>query len=556
MEKRKHLIIQVILTIVVFFAYFLELSRRRGPLVESLKRLSPLFLGITFFAFIILLILGAKKIVLPFASLKRNHLIILGLVALFAFCLSFFVAPRTHRIYYDENIYLHIGQSIAYSGRAQMVNFGEIKYGELFVRQGEYNKQPNSYPFLLSILYRIFGCRENLSFLFNNITFVLSVLTVFGIAYLLFKSFKIGIYAALAAAVIPQNILWHNTTSVEPSNTLFLALTIFLLLSATRSSSLRLYFLAVVSGCFAAQFRVESLLIFPLLIIIVGLTDRKAFREQKIYYAVPLALGLLLPHILHLYYFRGHPWGAVGTQEKLSLGFLGHNLATNGGFFLNNKDFPVLLTLFAVLAFLSRRFVRERLLLLMWFAFFWGVFLFFYAGSYNYGADVRFSLMAFPSLAVMAAFGLATLDDLIRKHAKIQGPFALSVIVLAFLAFAPKARTVGQEAWAARADHFYAREMLKQIPENSIVFTHNPCLFLFWGKSSAQASILTAQDENGLRGLRDSFPGGLYFHYNYWCNVSDPVQTGFCKSVLEKFGHEEVVRYKERDYEYVLYRLD
>src|SRR5512142_1503100 len=185
MEDRKPLIAQVLLTIAVLAAYAFGLSRGASVLVEDLKRLSPLFIGAAFFALIILWIVNARTIFAPFAALPKKDLILVGLVAVLAVGLAVLVAPRTHRIYYDESIDLNIGQSIASTGRAQMVNYGEIRSGELIVRQGEYNKQPNSYPFLLSLVYRLFGRSEGLSFLFNNLVFVLGALTIFGIAFLL-----------------------------------------------------------------------------------------------------------------------------------------------------------------------------------------------------------------------------------------------------------------------------------------------------------------------------------------------------------------------------------
>jgi hypothetical protein len=214
------------------------------------------------------------------------------------------------------------------------------------------------------------------------------------------------------------------------------------------------------------------------------------------------------------------------------------------------------LTLAVFLAFLSKKFIKQKLQAFVWFLLFWGVFLFFYAGSYYYGADIRFSLMAFPPFALLAGVGLFNFDSWIKKRFGKGTLFSLIVIALAFLAFAPKASTVGQEAWAARYDHYYAKVMLKSVPPNSIIFTHNPSIFLFWGASSAQASILAGYDQNGLNGLRMSFPGGVYFHYNFWCNVSDPLQQSFCKSILDKFPHSEVAKYQERDYTYILYKIE
>ena len=60
--------------------------------------------------------------------------------------LTLFVAPRTNRIFYDEQIYQSIGQNLADLKLAQMCNDGSVEYGRLQCASGEYNKQPYAYP--------------------------------------------------------------------------------------------------------------------------------------------------------------------------------------------------------------------------------------------------------------------------------------------------------------------------------------------------------------------------------------------------------------------------
>lgn len=554
MEKIKRVVPPALLTLAILAALIIEIGRGQARLLESLKTLSPLGLSITFALLIVLLAAGLRDLLRPFAGLPPGTGIALAGLLLFAFFLAFFVAPRTHRIYYDENIYLHLGQTIASTNTAQMTNFGEIRNGRLIVSQGEYNKQPNAYPFFLSLFYRIFGRSENLSFLINNFFFALSCLLVFGLGVLLCGSARIGLYAAAAFAVIPQNILWHNTTSVEPANTFFIGFTVFVFLVFLRTGRRRLFFLAVVAACFTAQFRLESALIFPLLGVLAFIENPGALKQARFAYALPLGLLLGLPHLLHLYCFLGDPWGAGG--EKLSLFHVRANLRTNGLFFLDNKDFPVILTVFFLLALIGGGFFKEKLKLLFWFVFFWSVFLFFYAGSYYYGADVRFALMVFPPFSLLAGIGLFRVDNLLKKLRTKDLPAASAAVILSFFLFLPESRTVGEEAWAARADHRYARTMFEALPGDGLVFTHNPNMFLFWGKSAAQASLLANSDEPQLAELRRRFPGGIFFHFNFWCNVSDPIQTSFCRAVLAKFPHREVLRYQERTYAYVLYKIE
>ena len=63
-----------------------------------------------------------------------------------ALALTLFVAPRTNRIFYDEQIYQGIGQNLADLRLAQMCNDGSVEYGRLQCASGEYNKQPYAYP--------------------------------------------------------------------------------------------------------------------------------------------------------------------------------------------------------------------------------------------------------------------------------------------------------------------------------------------------------------------------------------------------------------------------
>ena len=138
-----------------------------------------------------------------------------------------------------------------------------------------------------------------------------------------------------------------------------------------------------------------------------------------------------------------------------------------------------------------------------WFAVFWGVFLSFYAGSYNYGADVRFSLMSYAPLAVLAGVGMSRL---VRAAAvKIgagpaRGIAIASGSLLQFTWYLPWVRSVGEEAWAARADVEFASEVARQLPPNALVLTHNPGMFHVWGANAAQLSI--AVDEAGIRARR------------------------------------------------------
>ena len=187
--------------------------------------------------------------------------------------------------------------------------------------------------------------------------------------------------------------------------------------------------------------------------------------------------------------------------------------------------------------------------------------LLFYAGSYNYGADVRYSLMTYPPLAVLGGLGCGPSSrdaspPLPRELVRALKPRALVVTILLFqfLWYAPVVRATTEEAWAARADVRFAQAFAGEIPPNAYVLTHNPGMFHLWGVNAGQMSRVTANPAY-LRFLAERYSGGLYLHWNFWCNVNDPVQQDICRQALALGPADAVREYRERDQRFAFYRL-
>jgi hypothetical protein len=298
-----------------------------------------------------------------------------------------------------------------------------------------------------------------------------------------------------------------------------------------------------------------------------------------------IAFALIIPHIWHFFAMSDQSWGASGA--KFSTSFFPNNLTVNGFYFLNNKGFPVLFTLLALAGLAAWKGRPGRggeeigpgsvSLILLWFLLFWGIFLFFYAGSYKYGADVRFALVCFMPLAVLAGLG----GDALRKWVaggedapKGEGeaaagggrpglrtvyrrPFAALLILLllfCWLKFVPLVRLVGQEAWGARYDHKYSHEFIRKIPNRSIVVTHIPTMFLLWGQNAIQ-SYAGINNPDLIRDLMTRYNGHVYFHKNYWCNTLNDENKTICNGMQLRYDLEPVAVAREQSYEYGLYRM-
>lgn len=540
----------VILAALFFWCLSFDSDRLRGQLVSII----PWFLEVNFLLIVIGIALsfGAVRSLLGEISSKKWCLV--STTVMLAMVMAAFVAPRTHRIFYDENIYLNIGQTMAVQKKAAMCAEGYNRYGEYHCGQLEHNKQPYAFPHLISMVYRVFGPSETAGFVFNNVAFGLSIVTVFLIGFLLFDSFSVGVYSALIYGLIPENIIWANTTAVEPSTAFFAGLVIVAGLIYLKERGAKTLFLLSVLLPYSVQFRSESILIALIVGLMILLYDKETLRDKKTHLLLALSFALVIPHIVQLYAVRGESWGSSGP--RMSVAYFLQNFRVNSLFYFKNASFPILYTLLFGAGLFSKGKVRERLVLITWFLTFWGIFLFFYAGSFEFGQDVRFSLVSYMPLSLLAGLGLFKLERLLEPKGlgRPAQVILIAAVCLSFTGFLPFVRTVGEEACQARADHRYAREMAELLPEDSMVLTHNPNMFLLWGKSAAQASIAT-HNEPLMDHFFQRYTGGVFFHYNYWCNTDDPREQAFCRNILDNYDHTALAEYTERGYTFVLYRL-
>ena len=251
---------------------------------------------------------------------------------------------------------------------------------------------------------------------------------------------------------------------------------------------------------------------------------------------------------------RNEGWGT--TQERLSLGYVADNLRVNGWFYLADARFPATYTLLAILGLSGRRAEAGRMAMAFYFLLFFGIALLFYAGSYDYGADVRYSLATYPPLMILGGLGVARL---VRGFERVKPGLPTlqgltAALAVQFVWYLAVVRTTADGAWAARADVQFARSLVPDLRGNSYVLTHNPGMFQVWGVNAGQMSLALTNPAR-LDELATRYPGGVYLHWSFWCNVQDPIQREFCAKILELRPGEPVREHQERDQHYILYRL-
>jgi hypothetical protein len=486
----------------------------------------------------------------------------LAILSALGVALTVFAAPRTNRIFYDEQIYQGVGQNIADTRRAQMCNDGNIEYGRLRCASGEYNKQPYAYPHALSLAYRVLGVRPGTAFAVNAVAMALTICAVYFLVWVAFRDRDAALFAGLLIALMPEQLLWSATAAVEPTASLAAVVAVLSAAHYVRSGRWPAGLMVVVAAAYAVQFRPESILILPVIAFILWPRLRVDLTRPRSWGAVTLFLCLVVVHAAHLFAIRHIDWGTTGP--RFSFRYIQTNLPVNGWFYLYDERFPVAFTILGLTGLVSVRQRREAWSMAMYFLLFFAVGLVFYAGSYNYGADVRYSLMTYPPLAVLGGLGAAWLARLSAQLApRLGSPFAtpgiaralmVTLVLFQFLWYAPVVRATTEEAWAARADVRFAQSFAREIPRNSYVLTHNPSMFHLWGVSAGQISLVTSNPAY-MRFLAQHYSGGLYLHWNFWCNAQDPTQQEICRKAFSIVPVEVAKEYRERDQHFAFYRM-
>ena len=192
-----------------------------------------------------------------------------------------------------------------------------------------------------------------------------------------------------------------------------------------------------------------------------------------------------------------------------------------------------------------------------YFALFFVMGLLFYAGSYNYGADVRYSLLDLSAdcdprrcrsqTALGAGSTASHGETAARALSPVRSRFSSCGISRAY---ARRRRKHGRREPTCA---LHAR-LFGICRRNSFVLTHNPGMFHVWGVNAGQMSLMVSSPTY-VDQLSDRFAGGIYLHWNFWCNVADPVQQEFCRLALSRGPSTLVSQYRERDYRYAMYRL-
>ena len=477
------------------------------------------------FLLLMLSLPGLLKILrFEWGKLSRSTKNSLWLLLLLALALRLFLPPAGHRLFYDEDLYLNMGQNIAELGRTQNTLWGETFYG-IYKNYSSYlNKEPSGFPFVLSLVFTLFGVGEAQAFLFMKILGGLAVLPVFGIGLLMFGE-SVGVFAALLFALLPVHIIWSASASSEPTYAFFSALAVFLLLLFSRHRETSVKIALVSTLALAVQCRIEGmLLLIPALAVLIF--NRGKLKFSQFLWMGGLLLFLIFPYLLHFNYVKQMDWESE-TGVKFALRYFALNLPPNLQFFTANRQFPLLysfLILLGLIYGLKRERLRNTFCLALWSLIFYLPYLFYYAGSYAWGVNVRYAIFITVPLCILAASGLDWLLGRLElifptsREEVAQGApsratvLILMLIFLQFLPFLNIIRTPYEECWDGRAEHKFLTDFCRTLPENCFIITGTPALVLLTGKGAIETRNFNDETLKWMRNRKAE----IYLFEDYW----------------------------------------
>ena len=561
MNLRERIIVIFPIVLIILFLYIIitaiEQNFENNLIKENLMWIIPIFLAIAFFLLIFSFIWSFKVLKNLFKKIDRKTWIALLLIFIVGLSLRVFVAPHTDRILFDEDMYLQIGQNIVLYGKAGMCDYGDLEQCYIIWL----NKQPNGYPFLMSFTF-LFGTGETAAHYVTAVISSLTILTVFFISYLLFEDKKISLLSSLIFSFIPIAIRWAPTTSSDTVFLFFMGLTVFAFLSYFKSKDNKVLLFSFVSLAYAIQIRPEGALLIGVIMILFLILARDLFSilSNKRFLAILIIFSILIiPHLLHLNAVKEQGWGT--EQDKLSFEYLDNNFETNAGFFFENTRFPVIFTIFSLIGLagmiVSKKF-KEEIFLGLWFIIFFTQYLLFYAGSFYYGTDVRFSLTMYIPIAIFGGYGAffisKSVSDLVNRFFKnkyvhlVAAVIIVIIIILAFIPFLNFVGEKGEKAWDARLHHDFLTEKLNELDDDSWILSLTPAIPQINGKKTFYSpNFIKSEWADKL--LND---GRVYYFEGYWSRL-DVFQTGIVQYMKDNYNLTVYDSITEKDRTYTLH---
>ncbi|MGC8479439.1 MAG: glycosyltransferase family 39 protein [Candidatus Micrarchaeia archaeon] len=535
-------------------------------------------------------------------SLLKKHInkyTLLGLVLILAFFISLmliFIHP-VEQLFFDENIYQGIALNIVHSGNSLWCQYGTGLLTHCYSNQ-LYHDPVGIFVFL-GIVLMLFGPGPQTAYNFQLFIGILSIIGVFLLSSIITERKALAPISTFIFSLIPEVIIWSRTQAAPDLYfMMFTTFSFFFFIVFTKNENKTTLILFLSSLSLAFYSRIESFLLMPIFIILyfifgdaqikVTIKKRAMLLKRMIsdYNWLIILLFFFLIFAsqgLYIYLENQSPqYGQASNQSVISISNFKQNITPNAEFLLGTTtNYPSIssinLLALAILGFIFiiifKR-IKNRLgiflMLILSILLFFIFYTSFYAGSVNYGVDVRFMLELMPFIAIAAGFGVLGLTDIVyfgfKKLLKVKKEVFLLIlstiliitVIIPFYLIIPyitiPVNEMPQEYFNTQATSFIYNNYQK-VPTSCLVFSFTPDIWYELNRSAAQVSYMSELNSNTSNNLFKNY-SCFVFDYGYWCTVSE-FSSSTCGSQL--FSYNTSVLATERNSEgsnFTLYKIN
>ena len=372
------------------------------------------FILINFIMLIVLVYFNRKYLKNFFLKIDKKTWVLLFLVFIFALSLRIFLPSHHHRMWTDEAVYMETGKNILQT-----------------FSQGSYSRSIG-WPFLLSIIFGIFGVSNWAALYTSTILGTLTIFNIFFLTFIITKQKYLSLISALIFSLFVAHIVWSASAETNVPSLFFATLTLFFSFLYYRLKKISLLWLALVSLAFTAQIRPENY-IFPVLFLFgCILFDKQFFRKINFKFILPWLILLLLSSpnlVVNLHTHTSTNFIENDTQgmmvgNNFGISNLINNSLTFGKYVFNTEFQPVLVTFLflAGLIYMFYKAKKEAVFLITWFCFLWFVYFFSWFQTLGGGTDLfsktRFFMMFYPITVIFMGYGILLIKNKVPEKIK------------------------------------------------------------------------------------------------------------------------------------------
>lgn len=556
-----NLIIVSLVAILVVVVYF---SSSAPYLAISI----PIVVLSSIFAMILLAVADFKEIWQAFGNIvNRYSLAIVGIIILSFLLFSILFLKKIELIFFDEQIYQSIALNFLKHGTASLCIYATNNLNKCYLSTIQFD--PLGYPVILAMAFKLFGSSQliayNLELFFSGMTIFLIFLS----SSILTGRQEIGVISSLIYALIPEVLIWSKT----PANpnipfAMFFSLSLLFFTIFIKRQNIKSLYLFLFSLIAIIYIRVEAVLLIPLflagfILLNKGASNIQVFKNKNAIVAFILFLILILPETVFTFiakYNLDKNRAFINLLAKsLSPNRMGPVLDTHIGLFSANyfisniltnirflfgfiKVYPIIflpgITLFAAfgLAFsiIDRKSGSFKLAIFLGIVFlaYFIFYSFYFSGSVLLGGSVRFMLIVYPALSILAGLGVYLMSLLLfKKIGMIRNsrtgkprfgnyiPFCIICAAIILIAFvwpfaksipflqnpnynypdfplklnATTENSIYSMAYLNRSLSFIGNNYLA-VPSNCLVFSETPYLWYGLNRSSVIPGIISYQN--------------------------------------------------------------